>query len=81
MDPNRCLNVILDVGTNNGQMLNDPLYLGWRHSRVEGKEYDDLVDTFMDEASKAFPSALIHCEDFGNKNAARLLDKFKPKTR
>lgn len=81
IDPSRCLNVVLDVGTDNEQMLNDPLYLGWQHSRVRGEEYDSFIDAFVTEASKVFPEALIHCEDFGNANAARLLAKYQPKTR
>ncbi|UZJ56898.1 hypothetical protein CBS101457_006218 [Exobasidium rhododendri] len=79
IDPNRCFNVVLDAGTNNQALLDDHLYLGWRHKRIVGEEYDSFVDSFVSTAATAFPDALIHFEDFGITNAQRLLEKFRPK--
>ncbi|KAK4444127.1 putative mitochondrial NAD-dependent malic enzyme precursor [Podospora aff. communis PSN243] len=76
--PNRVLPVVLDCGTDNETLLNDPLYLGLRQKRVRGKEYDDFVDTFVNAAREHFPQAYIHFEDFGLDNARRLLEKYRP---
>jgi len=62
------LPVVLDCGTDNEKLLNDPLYLGLRQKRVRGKEYDDFVDTFVNAARKLYPRAYIHFEDFGLDN-------------
>ncbi len=78
--PNRTLAVVLDTGTNNEELLNDDLYLGYRHKRVRGKEYDDHVENFVRTANKLFPSAYIHFEDFGVTNARRLLDRYRSRT-
>lgn len=66
--PNRTLGVVLDCGTDNEQLLGDPLYLGLRERRVRGRAYDQLVDTFVKSARKLFPRAYIHFEDFGLNN-------------
>ncbi|KAH8929484.1 hypothetical protein BT69DRAFT_1328654 [Atractiella rhizophila] len=79
IDPSRILPVVLDVGTNNTELLNDPLYLGWKHKRVSPQEYDAFVNKFCDIVRKRFPDALLHFEDFGASNAQRLLDTFRPK--
>ncbi|VBB71321.1 Putative mitochondrial NAD-dependent malic enzyme precursor [Podospora comata] len=76
--PNRVLPVVLDCGTNNQDLLDDPLYLGLRHKRVTGKRYDDFVDTFVKSARELYPKAYIHFEDFGFDNARRLLEKYRP---
>jgi malate dehydrogenase (oxaloacetate-decarboxylating) len=76
--PGRTLPVILDTGTDNEKLLDDPLYLGLKHKRVRGKEYDDFVDTFVKSARKLFPNAYIHFEDFGVTNARSILDKYRP---
>ncbi|KAK0732398.1 hypothetical protein B0T21DRAFT_290728 [Apiosordaria backusii] len=76
--PNRVLPVVLDCGTNNQDLLDDPLYLGLREKRVTGKRYDDFVDTFVKAARKLYPKAYIHFEDFGFDNARRILDKYRP---
>lgn len=76
--PNRVLPVVLDCGTDNEDLLNDPLYLGLREKRVRGKKYDDFVDTFVQNARRLYPKAYIHFEDFGLPNARRLLDKYRP---
>lgn len=77
--PARTLPVVLDVGTNNQELLDDELYVGWRNKRLTGKEYDDFVDTFVLAVQKLFPKALLHFEDFGLGNARRLLEKYRPK--
>ena len=69
--PGRTLPVILDTGTDNEELLNDELYLGLKHRRVRGKEYDDFVDTFVNAARKLYPHAYIHFEDFGVTNARK----------
>ncbi|KAA6415822.1 MAG: putative NAD-dependent malic enzyme [Lasallia pustulata] len=76
--PSRTLPVVLDCGTDNEELLNDELYLGLHKRRVRGKEYDEFVDTFVRSARKLYPRAYIHFEDFGLRNAKRLLDKYSP---
>ncbi|KAL1981694.1 hypothetical protein VTN96DRAFT_2308 [Rasamsonia emersonii] len=77
--PSRQLPVVLDCGTDNQALLNDELYLGFRHPRVRGEKYDRFVDKFVETARKIFPNAYIHFEDFGLNNARRLLDKYRPR--
>ena len=62
INPSRVLPVVLDVGTDNQQLLNDPLYLGLRRSRMRGKEYDDFVSKFCDIVREEYPSAFLHFE-------------------
>ncbi|MER7397813.1 NAD-dependent malic enzyme [Streptomyces sp. NPDC000151] len=76
IDPARCLPVVLDVGTDNAQLLNDPLYLGVRHSRARGEEYDRFVADFVETVSALYPHALLHFEDFGPGNARRILERY-----
>ncbi len=75
--PSYCLPVMLDVGTNNEDFLNDPLYLGLSQRRIEGQPYDDFVQEFMDAVAEVFPKAMVQFEDFGNKNAFRLLRRYR----
>ncbi len=77
INPVRTLPILLDVGTNNQTLLDDPLYLGWRHERVRGKEYDDFIDTFVEAVKKQFPKVFLHWEDFSRENARRNLDRFR----
>ncbi|KAK5938753.1 NAD-dependent malic enzyme, mitochondrial [Knufia obscura] len=77
--PNRTLAVVLDVGTNNKKLLDDDLYLGYKHERVRGKQYDEFIEKFMKAAKKLFPNAYVHFEDFGVHNARRLLDQYRQK--
>lgn len=79
VDPSKVLPVVLDVGTDNKELLESELYLGNRHERVQGKEYYDFIDEFVKAALKKFPKVLIHWEDFGRENAHKVLEKYKDK--
>ncbi|MGB7782964.1 MAG: NAD-dependent malic enzyme, partial [Pseudolabrys sp.] len=71
------LPVLLDVGTDNKERLGDPLYVGWRHERVRGAEYDDFIESFVDAVRERWPHVLLHWEDFAIGNANRLLSKYR----
>ncbi|GLE54417.1 NAD-dependent malic enzyme [Mycobacterium montefiorense] len=73
IDPRRCIAVSLDVGTNNEQLLQDPFYLGNRHARRQGDEYDAFIKRYIETASTLFPRAILHFEDFGPINARNIL--------
>jgi malate dehydrogenase (oxaloacetate-decarboxylating)(NADP+) len=75
--PKLCLPVMLDVGTNNAELLNDPYYIGLRRRRLRGPEYDELVDEFVNAAQDVFPGVVIQFEDFANHAAFRLLRKYR----
>jgi malate dehydrogenase (oxaloacetate-decarboxylating) len=77
LDPSRTLPVFLDVGTNNEALLSDPLYLGWRHNRVVGDDYDELVDAFVGALRRRFPNVLLQWEDFAQQHANRLLARHR----
>ena len=81
IDPRRVIPVSLDVGTNNEGLLNDPLYLGNRHARVRGADYDAFIKKYLQTASSRFPNALLHFEDFGADNARRILVKYRDQYR
>src|SRR5210317_2434308 len=72
--------VMFDVGTNNEDLLDDPLYNGVERHRLRGVEYDELFDEFIQAAKEVFPGVLIQIEDFGNQNAFRLLEKYRHDT-
>ncbi|MCV7027651.1 NAD-dependent malic enzyme [Mycobacterium sherrisii] len=73
IDPRRCIAVSLDVGTDNEQLLQDPFYLGNRHARRRGEEYDAFIKHYIETAHRLFPRAILHFEDFGPINARNIL--------
>jgi len=75
--PEHCLPMLLDVGTDNEDRLNDPIYLGWQHKRVRGQEYDDFVEAFVSAVMRRWPHVLLQWEDFAGSNAARLLERYR----
>jgi malate dehydrogenase (oxaloacetate-decarboxylating) len=79
INPHRVLPMQLDVGTNNPHLLNDPMYLGWRHERITGQDYDDFIDAFVLALTKKFPTIYLHWEDVGRENARRILDRYRDK--
>jgi malate dehydrogenase (oxaloacetate-decarboxylating) len=74
--PSRALPVVLDVGTDNLNLLNDEMYLGERHPRIRGERYDRLIDAYVTACQKLFPHAMLHWEDFGAANARRILNTY-----
>ncbi len=76
LHPALCLPILLDVGTNNEELLNDPLYLGLKYKRLTGDEYDDVVEDFVKGIKRCFPHALLQWEDFGKHNALRILKSY-----
>ncbi|HEU5281502.1 MAG TPA: NAD-dependent malic enzyme [Gammaproteobacteria bacterium] len=79
ISPHRVLPIQLDVGTNNEHLLNDPMYLGWRHERISGQAYHDFIDQFVTAITKRFPHLLLHWEDVGRDNARRILTHYRDK--
>lgn len=79
LDPQRALPILLDVGTNNQSLLDNPLYLGWRHERIDGDEYEDFVGRFVDALNDRFPGVLLQWEDFAGNHATPLLHRFRDK--
>ncbi len=75
--PAATLPILLDVGTNNHARLDDPLYIGWRHARIDGAEYDAFVEEFVSAVAERFPNVLLQWEDFAGANAGRLLQRYR----
>jgi malate dehydrogenase (oxaloacetate-decarboxylating) len=75
--PEHCLPILLDVGTDNEERLKSPVYVGWKHHRVRGEDYDNFVDHFVNSVKKRWPHVLLQWEDFSGANAARLLERYR----
>ena len=76
IDPRRTIAVSLDVGTDNEQLLNDPFYVGNRHARRRGADYEEFIQNYIETVHRLFPKAMLHFEDFGPGNARAILDKY-----
>ncbi|HAB8648164.1 NAD-dependent malic enzyme [Listeria monocytogenes] len=77
--PDRVLPVVIDAGTNNETLLNDPLYLGNKRPRLSESEYDAFIVSFVNVMKEVFPKAILHWEDFGRANASRILHNYRDK--
>ena len=77
LHPATTLPVVLDVGTDNQDCLADPLYIGWRHERVRGQDYDDFVEAFVSAVGRRWPHVLLQWEDFAKNNATRMLERYR----
>lgn len=75
--PAACLPITLDIGTDNEELLNDPMYLGERHNRITGKAYEEFIETFVQQVKIAFPGAVLQWEDFSKSDAFDNLNKYK----
>ncbi|MEM8976987.1 MAG: NAD-dependent malic enzyme [Pseudomonadota bacterium] len=77
VNPRVTLPAVLDVGTNNRERLEDPLYIGWRHERITGDDYFDFVDLFVQAVKRKWPDVLLQFEDFAQQHAAPLLARYR----
>lgn len=77
ISPANTLPIMLDVGTNNQALLDDPMYMGWRHKRIGQKEYDAFVAQFLEAVKRRWPNVLVQFEDFAQNNAMRLLNQYR----
>jgi malate dehydrogenase (oxaloacetate-decarboxylating) len=77
IDPARTLPIVLDVGTNNQELLNDPEYLGWRHERITGKDYDEFIDQFVQAVKAELPNTCLQWEDFATPHARPILQRYR----
>ncbi|QEG37198.1 NAD-dependent malic enzyme [Bythopirellula goksoeyrii] len=75
--PARTLPMLLDLGTNNAERIDDPRYIGWRHERIKGAEYDNFIEQFVEAVMKRFPNVLLQWEDFASVDAERILKKYR----
>ncbi len=77
IDPSITLPIMLDVGTNNEERLKDPLYIGWRHERINGDEYYEFLDLFVQAVKRKWPHVILQFEDFAQTHATPLLEKYR----
>ncbi|MGP5066630.1 NAD-dependent malic enzyme [Psychrobacter alimentarius] len=77
ISPAYCLPILLDVGTNNQQLLDDSMYMGWRNPRISGDEYNEFVDLFIQAVKRRWPEVLLQFEDFAQENATPLLNRYR----
>ena len=77
IDPAKTLPIVLDLGTNNQERLDDPRYIGWRENRIKGAEYDAFIEQFVTAVKKRFPNVLLQWEDFASVDAERILAKYR----
>jgi malate dehydrogenase (oxaloacetate-decarboxylating) len=75
--PQHCLPILLDVGTDNQALLDNPIYIGWEHHRVRGKEYDDFIEMFVAAVERRWPHILLQWEDFAGENALKILARYR----
>ncbi len=75
--PATTLPIVLDVGTNNRERLDDPLYVGWRHERITGADYDAFIEAFVAAVLRKFPDVLLQWEDFAQPHAAPILERYR----
>ena len=75
--PSRTLPMLLDLGTNNADRINDPRYIGWRHERIKGDQYDAFIEQFVEAVMRRFPKVLLQWEDFASVDAYRILSKYR----
>jgi malate dehydrogenase (oxaloacetate-decarboxylating) len=75
--PQHCLPMLLDVGTDNDALLNNPIYVGWQHHRVRGQEYEDFIEAFVSAVQRRWPHILLQWEDFAGENALRILGRYR----
>ena len=79
ISPANCLPIVLDVGTNNEKLLQDPMYMGWRKPRIDQDKYNEFLDLFIDAVKRRWPNVLLQFEDFAQQNAMPLLERYKDK--
>jgi malate dehydrogenase (oxaloacetate-decarboxylating) len=77
IDPATTLPILLDVGTDNAERLADPLYVGWKHERVRGQDYDAFIESFVTAVLQRWPHVLLQWEDFARANAGRILQRYR----
>jgi malate dehydrogenase (oxaloacetate-decarboxylating) len=75
--PQHCLPILLDVGTDNPALLQNPIYIGWQQPRIRGQEYDDFIESFVRAVQRRWPNILLQWEDFAGDNALRLLERYR----
>lgn len=75
--PERTLPIVLDVGTNNQERLSDPEYIGWRHERITGQDYYNFIDQFVQAVKQDFPETCLQWEDFANRHARPILERYR----